>query len=112
LCRGLLDSTLVVWGGEFGRTPMSESGNGRDHNPWGFTTWFAGGGVRGGMTFGATDEVGLYAIEDRAHVHELHATILHCLGLDHKKVTLLHDGREERPTINGGRILTKILKRG
>jgi Protein of unknown function (DUF1501) len=110
--RGLLDSTLVVWGGEFGRTPMSESGNGRDHNPWGFTTWFAGGGVRGGMTFGATDEVGLYAIEDRAHVHDLHATILHCLGLDHKKVTLLHDGREERPTINGGRVLTKILKRG
>ena len=110
--RGLLDSTLVVWGGEFGRTPMSESGNGRDHNPWGFTTWMAGGGVRGGMTYGATDEVGLYAVEDRVHVHDLHATILHCLGLDHKKVTLLHEGREERATINGGRVLTKILKRG
>ena len=110
--RGLLDSTLVIWGGEFGRTPMSESGNGRDHNPWGFTTWFAGGGVKGGMTYGATDEVGLYAVEDRVHVHDLHATILHCLGLDHKKVTLLNDGREERPTINGGRVLTKILRRG
>jgi uncharacterized protein (DUF1501 family) len=110
--RGLLDSTLVVWGGEFGRTPMSESGNGRDHNPWGFTTWFAGGGVKGGTTFGATDEVGLYAVEDRTHVHDLHATILHCLGLDHKRLTLLHDGREERPTINGGRVLTRILNRG
>jgi hypothetical protein len=109
--RGLLDSTLVVWGGEFGRTPMSESGVGRDHNPWGFTTWLAGGGVKGGLTYGTTDEIGLYAIEDRVHVHDLHATILHCLGMDHKKLTLLHSGREERATINGGKVVTKILKR-
>jgi hypothetical protein len=109
--RGLLDSTLVVWGGEFGRTPMSESGVGRDHNPWGFTTWLAGGGVKGGVTHGTTDEIGLYAIEDRVHVHDLHATILHCLGMDHKKLTLLHSGREERPTINGGKVVTKVLRR-
>ncbi len=107
--RGLLDSTLVVWGGEFGRTPMSESGNGRDHNPFGFTMWMAGGGVKGGITFGATDEIGLYAVEDRVHVHDLHATILHCLGLDHRKLTLLYNGRDERPTINGGRVMHSLL---
>jgi hypothetical protein len=109
--RGMLDSTLVVWGGEFGRTPMSESGNGRDHNPFGFTMWMAGGGIQGGITYGATDEIGLYAIEDRVHVHDLHATILHCLGLDHRKLTLLHDGRDERPTINGGRVVRSLLAR-
>jgi len=109
--RGLLDSTLVVWGGEFGRTPMSESGNGRDHNPYGFTMWLAGGGVKGGVTHGATDEIGLYAVEGRAHVHDVHATILHCLGLDHKKLTLLHLGREERPTINGGVVIKEVLKK-
>jgi hypothetical protein len=109
--RGLLDSTLVIWGGEFGRTPMSESGNGRDHNPWGFTVWLAGGGVKGGVVYGTTDEIGLYAVEGRTHVHDLHATILHCLGLNHKKLTLLHDGREERPTINGGRVIGAILKK-
>ncbi len=108
--RGLLDTTLVVWGGEFGRTPMSESGNGRDHNPWGFTVWLAGGGVKGGTVYGTTDEIGLYAIEDRVHVHDLHATILHCLGMDHKKLTLLHQGREERATINGGKVVTKVLR--
>jgi hypothetical protein len=110
--RGLLDSTLVVWGGEFGRTPMSESGNGRDHNPFGFTMWLAGGGIKGGVTYGATDEIGLYAVDKRAHVHDLHATMLHCLGLDHKRLTLLHNGREERPTINGGRVIKDILKHG
>jgi hypothetical protein len=109
--RGLLDQTLVIWGGEFGRTPMSESGVGRDHNPWGFTTWLAGGGVKGGVTYGATDELGLYAIDGRVHVHDLHATILHCLGIDHKKLTLLYQGREERATINGGKVVTDILKR-
>ena len=83
--RGLLDSTLVVWGGEFGRTPMSESGNGRDHNPFGFTMWMAGGGVKGGITYGATDDIGLYAVENPVHVHDIHATILHLLGLDHKQ---------------------------
>ncbi len=110
--RGLLDSTLVVWGGEFGRTPMSESGVGRDHNPWGFTMWMAGGGVKGGVTHGATDELGLYAVEKKVHVHDLHATILYCLGLDHKKLTLLHSGREERATINGGKVVSEVLKRG
>ncbi len=78
--RGLLDETLVIWGGEFGRTPMSESGNGRDHNPYGFTIWMAGGGVNGGITYGTTDEIGLYAVENRAHIHDIHATILHLLG--------------------------------
>jgi hypothetical protein len=100
--RGLLDETLVVWGGEFGRTPMSEKGDGRDHNPWGFTMWMAGGGVRGGQTIGATDELGLRAVEDRLHVHDLHATILHLLGLDHMQLTYLHKGRPERPTMNEG----------
>jgi hypothetical protein len=108
--RGLLDSTLVIWGGEFGRTPMSESGVGRDHNPWGFTTWLAGGGVKGGCVHGATDEIGLYAVEGRVHVHDLHATILHCLGLDHKKLILPHNGRDERATINGGNVVRAVLK--
>ena len=106
--RGLLESTLVVWGGEFGRTPMSEKGNGRDHNPWGFTMWMAGGGVKGGQTIGATDELGLNAIEDRLHVHDLHATMLHLLGLDHTKLTYFHKGRPERVTINEGEIYKKI----
>jgi hypothetical protein len=108
--RGLLDSTLVVWGGEFGRTPMSESGNGRDHNPYGFTVWMAGGGIKGGVCHGATDPIGLYAVDGRVHVHDLHATILHCLGLDHRRLTLLHNGRDERPTINGGKVVEEILK--
>jgi hypothetical protein len=107
--RGLLDSTLVVWGGEFGRTPMSESGVGRDHNPWGFTMWLAGGGIKGGVAHGATDEVGLYAVEKRVHVNDIHATILHCLGLDHKKLTLLHNGRDERATVNGGKVIREIV---
>ncbi len=107
--RGLLDSTLVVWGGEFGRTPMSESGNGRDHNPYGFSMWMAGGGIRGGVTHGRTDEVGLYAVEGRAHVHDIHATILHCLGIDHRRLTYLYNGRDERATINGGKVLSAIL---
>jgi hypothetical protein len=108
--RGLLDETLVIWGGEFGRTPMSESGAGRDHNPYGFTVWMAGGGVKGGIAFGETDDIGLYAVKDRVHVHDLHATILHCLGLDHKELTLLHNGRDERATINGGKVIKGILK--
>jgi hypothetical protein len=107
--RGLLDSTLVVWGGEFGRTPMSESGNGRDHNPWGFTVWMAGGGIKGGVTFGATDDLGLYAVEDPVHVHDVHATILHCLGLDHRRLIYPYNGRDERPTINGGKVIHAIL---
>jgi uncharacterized protein (DUF1501 family) len=107
--RGLLDSTLVVWGGEFGRTPFNEKGTGRDHNPWGFTMWMAGGGVKGGQTVGTTDEIGLRAVEDRCHVNDLHATILHLMGLDHLKLTYLHNGRDERATVNGGNVLRKVL---
>ena len=106
--RGLLESTLVVWGGEFGRTPMSEKGDGRDHNPTGFTMWMAGGGVSGGQTIGATDEVGLRAVEDRLHVHDLHATILWLLGLDNMGLVYKYKGRPERPTINEGEAFTKI----
>ena len=108
--RGLLDQTLVVWGGEFGRTPMSEGGNGRDHNPYGFTMWMAGGGVRGGMTVGSTDELGLYAREPKVHVHDLHATILHLLGFDHKKLTYFYNGRDERLTVNGGRVVQELIR--
>jgi Protein of unknown function (DUF1501) len=107
--RGLLESTLVIWGGEFGRTPMSESGNGRDHNPYGFTIWMAGGGVKPGVTFGATDEIGLYAVENKVHVNDLHATILHLLGLDHERLTLMHNGRAERLTGVAGRVIRDIL---
>ena len=107
--RGLLDQTLVVWGGEFGRTPMSEQGDGRDHNPYGFTMWMAGGGIKGGKTIGATDELGLHAIEHRLHVHDLHSTILYLLGLDHMKLVYLHKGRPERPTQNEGEPLKELL---
>jgi hypothetical protein len=109
-CRGLLEDTLVVWGGEFGRTPTSESGDGRDHNHWGFTAWLAGGGVRGGMTHGATDEFGFRAIEDKVHVHDLHATILHLLGLDHEKLTYRHAGRDYRLTDVSGRVVKEIVR--
>jgi hypothetical protein len=107
--RGLLDRTLVIWGGEFGRTPMSESGNGRDHNPCGFTMWMAGGGIKGGVTYGATDEIGLYAVENPAHVHDIHATILHSLGLHHKQLVYPYNGRDERATINGGKVIESIV---
>ncbi len=102
--RGLLDETLVIWGGEFGRTPMSEKGTGRDHNPTGFTMWMAGGGVKGGQTIGATDEVGLYAVEDKLHVHDIHATTLALLGLDHTKLIYMHKGRPERVDLNEGHV--------
>jgi len=107
--RGLLDSTLVIWGGEFGRTPFNEKGDGRDHNPWGFSMWMAGGGIRGGTVIGATDEIGLRAVERRAHVHDIHATILALMGLDHEKLTYLHNGRNERPTINDGEVIREAL---
>lgn len=107
--RGLLDSTLVVWGGEFGRTPMSEKGDGRDHNPYGFTMWMAGGGLRGGRTIGTTDDFGLHAVENRIHVHDLHATMLDLLGLDHTQLLYLHQGRPERPTVNEGRVVDEII---
>jgi hypothetical protein len=100
--RGLLDDTLVVWGGEFGRTPMSEKGDGRDHNPTGFTMWMAGGGVKGGQCIGATDELGLRAVDTPLHVHDLHATILWLLGLGNMDLVYKYKGRPERPTLNEG----------
>lgn len=108
--RGLLESTLVVWGGEFGRTPMSEKGDGRDHNPYGFTMWMAGGGVKPGIVVGKTDDFGLHAVEDRLHVHDVHATILRLLGADHSKLIYRNQGRPERPTVNEGRVFPGILK--
>jgi hypothetical protein len=107
--RGLLDSTLVVWGGEFGRTPFNEKGDGRDHNPWGFTIWMAGGGVKPGQVVGKTDEIGLRGIEKRAHVTDVHATVLQALGLDHKRVTFLHNGRSERPTVVSGEVIKEAF---
>lgn len=106
--RGLLKDTLVVWGGEFGRTPMSEKGDGRDHNPTGFTMWMAGGGAKGGQTIGETDELGLHAVKDRLHVHDLHATILYLLGLDNMELVYKYKGRPERPTLNEGEAYKKI----
>lgn len=102
--RGLLEDTLVMWGGEFGRTPMSEKGTGRDHNPTGFTMWMAGGGTKGGQTIGATDDLGLYAVEDKLHVHDIHATVLGMMGLDHTKVVYMHKGRPERVDLNEGHV--------
>ena len=107
--RGLLDETLVVWGGEFGRTPVSEAGDGRDHNPYGFTMWMAGGGVRGGIVHGATDEFGFQAIEDRVSVHDLHATILNQLGFDHERLTYRYAGRDFRLTDVHGSVLRELL---
>lgn len=107
--RGMLDETLVIWGGEFGRTPMSEQGNGRDHNPTGFTMWMAGGGVKGGQTIGSTDELGLRAVEERMHVHDLHASILHLMGINNMELTYRYKGRPERPTINEGRFNQKLV---
>jgi len=107
--RGLLDETLVIWGGEFGRTPMSEQGGGRDHNPNGFTMWMAGGGVKGGQTIGATDDLGLYAVKDRLHVHDIHSTILYLLGVDHTKLVYQNKGRPERIDQNEGHAFTKIV---
>ena len=107
--RGLLEDTLVIWGGEFGRTPVSENGNGRDHNHYGFSMFLAGGGVRGGMTHGETDEFGFRAVEDKVHVHDLHATILHLLGLDHERLTYRYAGRDFRLTDVYGRVVREIL---
>ena len=106
--RGLLEDTLVIWGGEFGRTPFAQH-DGRDHNPYGYTIWMAGGGVKGGMIYGATDEFGYHAVQDRMHIHDFHATILHLLGLDHEKLTYRHGGREFRLTDVHGTVARKIL---
>ncbi len=109
--RGLLDTTLVLWGGEFGRMPFSEGIGkiGRNHNPYGFSMWLAGGGVRGGTTYGATDDLGFGAAVDKVHVHDLHATILHLLGIDHERLTYLHQGREDRLTDVHGRVLKEVV---
>ncbi len=113
--RGLLENTLVICGSEFGRTPVVETGakfgiqNGRDHNHFGFTMWLAGGGVKGGMTYGATDDFGFKVAEDPVHVHDLHATILHLMGLDHEKLTYRYSGRDFRLTDVEGRVISNIL---
>lgn len=106
--RGLLEDTLVIWGGEFGRTPMSEKGDGRDHNPTGFSMMWAGGGVQGGQSIGETDELGLRAVKDKLHVHDLHATVMHLLGVDHTKMIFNNKGRPERIDQNEGRVFAGI----
>jgi hypothetical protein len=109
--RGLLEDTLVWWGGEFGRTPYSQgNGTGRDHNPGGFTVWLAGGGTKNGFAFGATDEFGHQAVQDKVHMHDLHATILHLLGLDHEKLTFKYTGRDFRLTDVHGKVVKEVLK--
>jgi uncharacterized protein (DUF1501 family) len=114
--RGLLDETLVIWGGEFGRTPMHEirrgvspGKEGRDHHPFGFTMLLAGGGVKAGAVIGRTDDFGYHAVEDPIHIHDLQATILHCLGLDHTRLTYRHLGRDFRLTDVSGRVIDKLL---
>ncbi|HUG66562.1 MAG TPA: DUF1501 domain-containing protein, partial [Pirellulaceae bacterium] len=109
--RGLLEDTLVWWGGEFGRTPYAQSnGTGRDHNPDGFSVFLAGGGVKPGFSYGSTDEFGHHAIEDKVHMHDLHATILHLLGLDHERLTFRHAGRDFRLTDVHGSVANGILR--
>jgi hypothetical protein len=107
--RGLLEETLVVWGGEFGRTPASENASGRDHNHWGFSMWLAGGGVKGGIAYGATDEFGFKAIDKRVHVHDLHATMLHLMGIDHERLTYRYSGRDYRLTDVEGEVIKEII---
>jgi hypothetical protein len=107
--RGLLQDTLVVWGGEFGRTPVAQKGDGRDHHPFGFTMWLAGGGVKGGLVHGATDEFGWNSVEKKVHVHDLHATILHLLGLDHERLTYRYSGRDYRLTDVYGNVVKEIM---
>ena len=108
--RGLLDETLVVWGGEFGRTPTTENADGRDHNPWGFSMFMAGGGVKGGQAYGATDDFGFKSVENKVHIHDLHATILHLMGLDHEKLTYRYAGRDFRLTDVSGHVVSKLLQ--
>ena len=107
--RGMLEETLVLWGGEFGRTPTTQGKDGRDHNPQGFTMWMAGGGTKGGVCHGATDEFGYYAKQGRVHMHDIHATVLHCLGIDHKRLTHRHAGRDFRLTDVAGRVVGEVL---
>jgi uncharacterized protein (DUF1501 family) len=107
--RGLLDQTLVVWAGEFGRTPFAQGSDGRDHNPFGFSVWLAGGGVKAGTIYGATDEYGYKAIENKVTIHDLHATMLHLLGMDHKRLTYRFSGRDMRLTDVHGEVVHSIL---
>jgi len=107
--RGLLDDTLVWWGGEFGRTPFSQGADGRDHNPSGFTVWLAGGGVKGGHSHGATDEFGYKAMVDKVHMHDLHATVLHLLGMNHEQLTYRYAGRDFRLTDVYGEVVKEII---
>jgi hypothetical protein len=107
--RGLLDDTLVIWGGEFGRTPTAEGTNGREHHPFGFTMWLAGGGAKRGYVHGATDEFGWHSVQDKVHVHDLHATILHLMGIDHEKLTYRHNGRDFRLTDVSGNVVSELL---
>jgi hypothetical protein len=107
--RGLLEDTLVIWGGEFGRTPVAQKGDGRDHHPFGFTMWLAGGGVRGGLAYGATDEFGWNSVVNKVHIHDLHATILHLMGIDHEKLTYRYSGRDYRLTDVHGRVVKEII---
>jgi len=107
--RGLLDETIVIWGGEFGRTPVSESGTGRDHNPYGYTMWVAGGGFRGGLAYGATDEFGFRAVENRVSIHDLHATVLYALGMDHTQLNYRYAGRDFRLTDVSGEVVQALL---
>jgi hypothetical protein len=107
--RGLLETTLIVWAGEFGRTPMAQGTDGRDHNPYGFTIWLAGGGIKGGTIYGATDDYGYHAIENKVEIHDLHATMLHLLGMDHKRLTYRFGGRDMRLTDVHGNVVTGIL---
>ena len=107
--RGLLEETLVLWGGEFGRTPMAQGSDGRDHNPFGFTVWLAGGGVKGGTIYGQTDDYGYYVVENKVEIYDLHATMLHLLGIDHKKLTYRFGGRDMRLTDVHGEVVKDIL---
>jgi arylsulfatase A-like enzyme len=107
--RGLLDETLVVWSGEFGRTPFAQGSDGRDHNPFGFSLWMCGGGIKGGTVYGATDEYGYKVVENRTEIHDLHATMLHLLGMDHERLTFRYSGRDMRLTDVHGKLIKGIL---
>jgi membrane-anchored protein YejM (alkaline phosphatase superfamily) len=107
--RGMLEETLVIWGGEFGRTPTAQGNNGRDHNPHAFTWWMAGGGVKAGFSYGESDEFGFYAAHNKVHVHDLHATILHLLGIDHERLTYPYGGRDFRLTDVEGNVIHEIM---
>jgi hypothetical protein len=107
--RGMLDDTLVVWGGEFGRTPTAQGKDGRDHNPEGFTMWLAGGGVKGGFTYGSTDDYGFFAVDNKVHIHDFHATILALLGIHHEQLTFRHSGRDFRLTDVSGRVVNELF---